>query len=79
MNNDSTPTPAAVLPSTQNDNTTTNTTGAAESTARRDDTLSPVQKRFKSQVNKKLEFVDGMMRNLDMLVYVELAILYYME
>lgn len=37
--------------------------------------LSPLRE----QTRKKLEFVDNLMRNLDMLIYAELCILYYME
>ncbi|TVY71278.1 DSC E3 ubiquitin ligase complex subunit, partial [Lachnellula suecica] len=41
--------------------------------------LSPAQTRAQVQTRKKLEFVDSLMLNLDVLIYVELSILYYMD
>ncbi|TVY49335.1 DSC E3 ubiquitin ligase complex subunit [Lachnellula occidentalis] len=41
--------------------------------------LSPAQKRAREQTRKKLEFVGSLMQNLDVLIYVELCILYYMD
>jgi hypothetical protein len=46
---------------------------------RQDAKLSPAQRRAREQMRKKLEFVDTLMQNLDVLIYVELCILYYME
>jgi hypothetical protein len=64
MNNDSTPTPAAALLSSSQDT-------IADST--------PAQKRFQAQITKKLEFIDDLIKHSDMLIYMELCILYYME
>ncbi|CAG8982651.1 hypothetical protein HYALB_00006049 [Hymenoscyphus albidus] len=77
MNNEPTPTPAA-LP---NPNTTAeDSLDAPEAvTPPPQNALSPVQKRFQAQITKKLEFIDGMIKNLDMLIFTEICILYYMD
>lgn len=41
--------------------------------------LTPAQKRVQMQTRKKLDFSDTLMLNLDLLIYVELCILYYMD
>jgi hypothetical protein len=46
---------------------------------RRQDEQTPAQKRLQAQTKKKHEFVTSLMNNLDILIYVELSILYYME
>ena len=77
MNNDPTP-PAAdqdLPPSTSSD-------PIAETSASREtqqDAQTPSQKRAQAQTKKKYEFVNGLMTNLDVLIYAELCILYYME
>lgn len=40
---------------------------------------SPAQKRAQAQTKKKYEFVNHLTLNLDILIYAELSILYYME
>jgi hypothetical protein len=40
---------------------------------------SPAQKKVVAQTKKRYEFVNGLMTNLDVLVYVELCVVYYME
>jgi hypothetical protein len=78
MNNDSLPTPVADLPTTSE---TTNSESAetVESVQRRQDAQTPTQKKAQSQTKKKYEFVNGLMTNLDILIYAELCIVYYME
>jgi hypothetical protein len=79
MNNDSTPTD---LPRSENLTSTSEAepaAGSVESTQRRQDEESPAQKRAQAQMNKKLEFITGLMNNLDILIYAELSIIYYME
>jgi hypothetical protein len=75
MNNDSTPHPAEDLPPTEN----TSPIDPAPAPTTQNAKLSPAQKRAQLQTRKKLEFIDGLMQNLDVLIYVELCILYYME
>ena len=58
---------------------TSATSEPVESTERRQDEQTPAQKRLQAQTKKKHEFVTGLMINLDILIYVELSILYYME
>ena len=76
MNNDSTPTPAANLPTTSETDESANT---VESIQRRQHEQTPAQKKAQAQTKKKFEFVNGLMTNLDVLIYAELCILYYME
>ncbi|RDL36658.1 uncharacterized protein BP5553_06010 [Venustampulla echinocandica] len=79
MNNDSNPNSAEELFTTEE--ITSEPVGSTEpaTTTRRRDASSPAQKKFKAQLVKKLEFIDGLMKNLDMLIYAELCILYYMD
>jgi hypothetical protein len=74
MNNDSTPTPAAALLSNPS-----NILGESAQSTRPRNVLSPAQKRFQAQITKKLEFVDDLIKHSDMLIYMELCVLYYME
>jgi hypothetical protein len=74
MQNDS---PPADLPRTRKQ--TNATSEPVESAERRQDEQTPAQKRLQAQTKKKHEFVTGLMNNLDILIYVELSILYYME
>ena len=69
MNNESAPAPAAALPDNVESTQTTRPRNA----------LSPAQKRFQAQITKKLDFIDDLIRHSDMLIYMELCILYYME
>jgi len=77
MNNDSTPTAADQLP----------TSSATGDSGRNDVAPAPepqavqtlAQKRAHAQAKKKYEIVNGLMTNLDMIIYVELSVLYYME
>ncbi|PBP27371.1 conserved fungal protein [Diplocarpon rosae] len=43
------------------------------------DAQSPAQKSAHAQIKKKQEFITSLMLNLDILIYVELSILYYMD
>jgi hypothetical protein len=74
MNNDSTPSPAAPLPTTS-----PVTVVATTPTTTPRNAPSPAQKRFQAQINKKLDFIDELAKHTDMLIYMELCILYYME
>ena len=74
MQNDS---PPADLPRTREQ--TNATSEPVESAERRQDEQTPAQKRLQAQTKKKHEFITGLMNNLDILIYVELCILYYME
>jgi hypothetical protein len=74
MNNDPTPPSAAdrdLPPSTSNP--------SAPSSSGQQNEQSPAQKRAQAQTKKKYEFVNTLMTNLDVLIYAELCILYYME
>lgn len=82
MNNDSTPTD---LPRTDTSaNTSANASGenvepAQPPLTRTQDATSPAQKRVLARTKKRHEFVSNLMTNLDILIYVELSIVYYME
>jgi hypothetical protein len=78
MNNDSTPTD---LPTSENPTTSTAeaATDSVESTQTRQDEENPVQKRAQAQIRKKFDFITSLMNNLDILIYAELSIIYYME
>lgn len=77
MNNDP---PPADLPRNE-DNTSANTSDDApvESAAQRQDEISPGQKRAQVQAKKKHDFLSSLMNNLDIMIYAELSIIYYME
>lgn len=90
MNNDSiTPSPApAPAPSEESQPPTTTqvrsdapANGAAGAPAREQPPvlLTPAQKRAQVQTKKKHEFINYLMNNLDLVIYSELCILYYME
>jgi hypothetical protein len=84
MNNDSTPSVAADLPPATTSQEPSADAGdpAAETAASREqqqNTLTPAQKKVQAQTKKKYEFVNSLMTNMDVLIYVELSILYYME
>ena len=79
MNDDSTPTD---LRRSENTSSTTEAGPRAdpvESTPRRQDEASPAQKRAHAQMKKKFEFITSLTNNLDVLIYAELSIIYYME
>ena len=77
MNNDSTPSSAADLPPAS--------TLSADATAdpavppSQQNNQTPAQARAQAQTKKKYEFVNSLMTNLDVMIYAELCILYYME
>jgi len=60
------------------DDTTANE-NPAEPTPIQQDERTPAQKRAEAQTKKKFDFISNLMTNLDMTIYVELCILYYME
>ncbi|KAF8856989.1 DUF1746-domain-containing protein [Acephala macrosclerotiorum] len=82
MNNDSTPTD---LPRTDTSaNTSANASGenvelVQQPPTRPQDATSPAQKRVLARTRKRHEFVSNLMTNLDILIYVELSIVYYMD
>ena len=78
MNNDSTPSSAADLPTNPESSNPRPEEGAGSS-EQQQNAQTPGQKRAQAQTRKKKEFIDGLMNNLDMLIYVELCIVYYME
>jgi hypothetical protein len=51
----------------------------ADTTTPRQHVLTNAQKRAQVQTKKKLEFITQLTNNLDMIIYIELCILYYME
>jgi len=77
MNNDSTPNSAADLPRIPS----SSDSNPAEAASPREpqDARPPAQKRIQAQTKKKYEFINGLMNNLDTLIYVELCITYYMD
>ncbi|RDW74066.1 hypothetical protein BP5796_07508 [Coleophoma crateriformis] len=93
MNNDATPVPAADLsegqnPSASASNGITNSSNGIESALAGDpqgggspsaSEPTPAQARATSQMKKRYEFINLVMANLDMLIYVELCIIYYMD
>lgn len=78
MNNDPTPPTAADrdLPPLSSADPVAETSASREQAQ---DAQTPAQKRAHAQTKKKYEFVNGLMTNLDILIYAELCILYYME
>jgi hypothetical protein len=80
MNNDLASSSAADrdLPSTT-ESSTYPIADSSPSQSSQQNAQSPAQKRAQAQTKKKYEFVSGMMTNLDMLIYAELSIVYYME
>jgi hypothetical protein len=81
MNNDSTPSSAANLP--QASASEQPSVDPAEETAATREQVqnaqTPAQKRAQAQTKKKYEFINTLMTNLDVIIYAELSILYYME
>jgi hypothetical protein len=79
MNNDSTPSSAADLPAASTSHGADPAGERATSREQQQNAQTPAQKRAQSQTKKKYEFVNSLMTNLDVLIYAELCILYYME
>jgi len=88
MNNDSTPSyapaqasPEAPQPPTTSQGQNNAPAGGAIGASASDKSiiLTPAQQRAQAQTKKKHEFVNYLMNNLDLIIYSELCILYYME
>jgi hypothetical protein len=92
MNNDSTPPPAedALPPASTAENASSSTRRNSEpepaphtAPLTEPDLLLPARSRrmkwIEPQLQKKHEFISSLISNLDVLVYMELCILYYME
>lgn len=88
MNNDSAPPRAEedILPraSTSDDANSSEPTPATAATAAvEQEHTTPAQsrtlKRAEARFEKKHEFISSLVKNLDVLIYMELCILYYME
>ena len=85
MNNDSAPPlvedalPRASIP----ENAGGSESAPATAAAAEQEEISPAQnralKKAEAQFEKKLEFINSLMKSLDVLIYIELCILYYME
>jgi hypothetical protein len=84
MNNDSTPPPAedSLPPGPATDNASsepdTSTAAFLEQVQRAPEQTASL-KRSEAQFRKKQEFIKSLMTNLDVLIYLQLCILYYME
>ncbi|KIN04042.1 hypothetical protein OIDMADRAFT_86528, partial [Oidiodendron maius Zn] len=85
MNNDPTPPPAEDnLPRVSTpENASGSESAPTTAAAAEQDEVSPAQsralKRAEAQFEKKLEFINSLMKSLDVLIYMELCILYYMD
>jgi hypothetical protein len=85
MNNDFTPPSAedALPRAPASENASSSESAQATAAAAEQDQASPAQsralQRAKAQLEKKHEFISSLMKNLDVLVYMELCVLYYME
>jgi len=67
------------LPSTSASNEPSNNTTPAQAQTKDAVAQTPAQKRILLQAKKRSEFTGLLMNNLDMLIYVELCVMYYME
>jgi len=76
MSDDSTPTPAVDLRRVSVNET--NLAQAAES-SNGESVQSQMRKRLLSQTKRKAEFIHEIMFNLDIVIYAEICVLYYME
>lgn len=56
---------------------TSNSNATATVTASGD--ARPAEHEMRAQRNHKLSFLDNLIRNIDIMIYCELSILYYME
>jgi hypothetical protein len=82
MNNDPTPAPAErILPpvSPSEDASNELAHGTAAAREQQQSLQSPAHGRAQVQLRKRIEFVSSLLTDLDVLVYAELCILYYME
>jgi hypothetical protein len=77
MNNESTPPPPedALPRASASEDASSSEPAPAETSPARSRTLE----RAEAQFEKKQEFIGSLMKNLDVLVYMQLCILYYME
>jgi len=78
MNNDDTPTPAADLP-TIRENDSRDPVDTAEPTGQQQDVVLPTRKRGHTKTKKRYEFINAIMANLDILIYAELCVIYYLD
>jgi len=76
MNDDSTSTLAADLPPDIRNGTSS---AEAEESSNGESAKAQIRKRFATQTKRKAEFIHDIMFNLDILIYAELCVLYYME
>lgn len=75
MNDDPTSTLVADLPPNIN-----NGTSSAEAESSNDESVKvQTRKIFAAQTKRRAEFIHDIMFNLDILIYAELCVLYYME
>jgi hypothetical protein len=51
----------------------------AEELSNEESTRAQIRKRLATQTKRKAEFIHDIMFNLDLLIYAELCVLYYME
>jgi hypothetical protein len=51
----------------------------AEESSNDESTRAQIRKRLATQTKRKAEFIHDIMFNLDLLIYAELCVLYYME
>jgi hypothetical protein len=79
MPNDPTPSPAADRDLPTSHPTDSSPIADAPSPAPQQNVQTPAQKRAHAQTKKKYEFVNGLMTHLDVLIYAELCVVYYME
>lgn len=81
MNNDTAPSSAADLPpaSTSQNSGSDSAGDTVASLTRLQNAETPAQKKAQAQIKKKHEFINSLMTNVDVMIYAELCILYYME
>ena len=83
MNIDASYSPAADLlpppPATTSSNPTSETVESVVHNTPAHEVKTSAQKRAQAQAKKRNEFLAGLLDNLDMLIYMELCVLYYME
>jgi hypothetical protein len=76
MNDDPTSTLAADLPPNIHNGTSS---AEAEESSHHESARAQIRKRFAAQTKRRAEFIHDIMFNLDILIYAELCVLYYME
>jgi hypothetical protein len=76
MNDDPTSTLAADLRPDINNRTSS---AEAEESSNDESAKAKIRKRVAAQTKRKAEFIHDIMFNLDILIYAELCVLYYME